>query len=221
MCLRSCQIKSTISGVTSLKRSSTSDPTVSTQEQQRWEVSSGCRWRPFARLERVIWLEERETEIRQRPPDRKEQHNPAQGRTHTHKLVFYGQDRTDGRSEKGSIHLQSDIRKGYPTSTQTAGHTHTHTRTQNELRWSWGKQLPKMTFQGFVFHIQNRKHCVCACVCTRERLRRMHDNITLFEGHLLKGETTYTDLKSSHTHSHLVKADSAVYRIRYKYAIKL
>jgi len=47
----------------------------------------------------------------------------------------------------------------------------------------------------------------------------MHDNITLFEGHLLKGEATYTALKKTHTH--LVKVDSAVYRIRYKYAIKL
>lgn len=82
--------------------------------------------------------------------------------THTHKS-FYGQDWTDGEYEKGSIHLQTDIRKGYPASSQTDKWMHTHMAQMVQDSW----QIWHFKSSNFSYKKKKKKShshvCVWAC----------------------------------------------------------
>ncbi len=78
----------------------------------------------------------------------------------------------------------------------------THTCAHTALRWSWGKQLPKMTFQGFVFHIQNRKHSECVCVQEREIAADSWQHHTLWRSFAEGRSHIHRPKNLTHTHKH-------------------
>ncbi len=170
MCSRSCRITSTISAVTSLERSWTCDPTISTPEEQRSALTvSGLRslgWREWD-----DWRRERETDTTAAAWQKRTTESCSRTHTHTHthtRSCFM--DRIGQMEDlKRAAFIYSQISEKVILHQLRQLDTHTHTQTA--LRSSWGKQLPKMTFQGFVFHIQNRKHWVCVWVRERERER--------------------------------------------------